>query len=94
MILQVQINMLLFSFFYGFLFSFLINVFNRWLYSDKLYIRVLTTIFFVIGNTVIYFIGMRKINEAIIHPYAILMLIGGYIVEIFVSRVIVNYLKK
>lgn len=94
MILETQIKMLLFSFAYGFFFSFLIPIFSRWLYNDKLLIRIIFTILFVFINTIIYFGGMRKINDAIIHPYAILMLIGGYLAEIFVRRLIANYLKK
>ena len=94
MILEIQIKMLLFSFVYGFFFALLISIFSRWLYNNKIFIRIIFTLFFVFSNTIIYFLGMRSINEAIIHPYAILMLIAGYLIEIFVSRVIAKYLKK
>jgi hypothetical protein len=94
MILEIQIKMLLFSFLYGILFSFLVSLCAKLLYNKKIIIRLLFTFFFVIINTLIYFVGMKKINDAIIHPYAILMLIIGYIVEIFLKQVIVKYIKK
>ncbi|MDD4411381.1 MAG: hypothetical protein PHO58_02610 [Bacilli bacterium] len=49
---------------------------------------MLISLVFVIDNVLIYFIGLKKINNGIIHNYFLLMiLIGFFIMELIVKKI-------
>ncbi len=63
------------------------------IYKNKI-LRVLSSLFVVIIAVLVYFIGIKKINNAILHPYSILMIILGFFVDISLNRIIAKKLKK
>ena len=76
--LNLQIISLLFSYFFGILFSFLLNLNYKIIYQKNKLYRIITTLLFVLLCTLVYFIVLKKINEGIIHPYFFLMIILGF----------------
>lgn len=91
MILSIQIYSLLFSFLFGMLFYILLEINYKFLYSDKLLLKVLYTFIFVIFNTLLYFICLKKINNGIIHIYFLLLILLGYLLsKVLLKKVKIN----
>ena len=84
MILKLQIYSLIFSFVFGIVFFFVLELFRDFIYNKKIVFRII--------NALIYFGILRKINYGIIHYYFFLMILLGYCiskyiyVKIFVKR--------
>ncbi len=98
MTLEIQIQTLLFSFFFGICFSFLLTTNYKIIYHETKSYQILSTFLFVLGSIFLYFIGLRKVNEGIFHPYAALMIIVGFLFEhylhTFLQKRIVFRIKK
>ena len=97
MSLQTQIHTLLFSFFFGIGFSFLLTINYKWLYHEKKRYKLTSTFFLVIGSILLYFIGIRKVNDGIFHPYSAIMIVLGFILEHSLHTFVVKkiaFLKK
>lgn len=92
--LRTQIILIIFSFFYGFLFSIFLNINYKFIYSSNKFIKVISSFLIVFISLLVYFIGIRKINNAILHPYSILMVMIGFFVQLYIHRVIAKKLKK
>lgn len=76
--LSIQIKSLIFSFFYGILFSILLNINYKYIYDGPLFYRIAITFLFVLNNVLLYFIIIKILNDGIIHLYFIIMLILGF----------------
>ncbi len=76
--LKIQIISLAFSFFFGILFSFLVNINYKFLFSKKLGFQIIVTGVFVIDAFLFYFLILQKINHGILHPYFYLMIALGF----------------
>lgn len=76
--LKIQIFSLIFSFFYGILFSFLINVHYQFLFFKKKWVQIVVTILFLLDMALLYFLILRIINNGIIHIYFYLMIFLGF----------------
>jgi len=81
MILSIQIYSLLFSFLYGIIFHILLEINYKFLYNDNLILKIIYTTIFIIFNTLLYFICIKKINNGIIHIYFLLSILAGYLVS-------------
>ena len=77
--LKIQIYSLLFSFLYGILFFFLVNINYKYLYHKKIIIKIIINILFIINNVLIYFIIMKLINNGVLHIYFLFTILGGYL---------------
>lgn len=55
---------------------------------------MLLSFIFVLSMTIIYFIGIQKISNAIFHLYSILSIILGFIICNVVIKLIANNNKK
>lgn len=91
MVLEIQIQSLIFSFVFGLFFSLVYNLIYKHLYSGRLIFRVFINLIFVITNIIIYFIFLKIMNNGIIHTYFLIMLIIGFIVGNIKTRVIRKY---
>ena len=89
--LVIQIYSLLFSFGYGIFFFILLELNCKFIYSNNIVMKVLSTFIFVIFNTLLYFIGLKKINNGIIHIYFLLMILFSYTISYLVYR---KFIKK
>ena len=90
--LKTQIITFIFSVFFGFLFSLLISL----IYKNKVFNLILSFIL-VILSSLIYFIILLKLNNAIIHPYYILAILIGLFLEFCLKKTfkkIVLLIKK
>ena len=86
--LSVQLQSLVFSFVFGFLFSYLVNLGYRYLFSKKIYVQIIWDILLVIGSCLLYFLGMKIINHAVLHIYFYMMVVVGYLIgNLFSNRV-------
>lgn len=79
--LKTQIDLIIFSFVFGMLFSLLLTINYKYLYTGKSIFRFIINLMIIIISILIYFIGIRKINDGILHIYSILLVITGFIIE-------------
>ena len=92
MILKLQIYSLIFSFVFGIVFFFALELFRDFIYNKKIIFRIINSIIISLVNALIYFGILRKINYGIIHYYFFLMILLGYCiskyiyVKVFVKR--------
>lgn len=92
--LDTQISTLLVSFLYGMAFSSLVSVNYKYLYHKKILLRILFTFLFIFANVLIYFIILRKINQAILHPYSLGMILVGFCLEHYLHHLVVRLFKR
>ena len=78
--LNIQLKLIIFSFIFGFFFSLLIEIFNKKTKKYKKVIQIILSFFLICIMSFIYFIGIQKIGNAILHFYSILCIIVGFIV--------------
>lgn len=77
--LAIQLQVLIVSFVYGILFSYLIKLQYKFLFDSKLFYKIVITSLFVFDNCLLYFLILRFINNGIFHIYFLFSLIIGYI---------------
>ena len=92
--LEIQIKSLIFSFLYGCIFYLFLSLNNKNIYNSKGIIKILTNIFFIFDNVLLYFIILKKINNGILHYYFIFSIILGYLSVKKVISVLNNIDKK
>lgn len=92
--LIIQIKTIVVSFLFGIYFSFFLSICYQFIYNKKEWIKLIFTPIIIILNTILYFLFIKKINNGVFHIYEILCIILGCICQVFVSKVIVKYLKK
>lgn len=90
MILNMQIKTILVSVIFGIFFKFILNINQRIVYKKNIFIKIIGTFFLTFLNTILYFIIIMKINNAVFHIYEILCIILGMII----FKSIENYIKK
>ena len=81
MILRIQIYSLLFSFFYGIFVFFLLELNYKLLYTVKMLYKIIISFFFVMFISLLYFYGLLKINNGIIHIYFLIVMFTGYMLS-------------
>lgn len=86
MILKVQIYSLMFSFFYGIFFYVLLEVNHRFLYSGKVFYRIVISFLFSVFVSLLYFIVLMRINNGILHLYFFLSMFTGYLLSFVIYR--------
>ncbi len=69
MSLDLQIKSLFISFLFGSFFSCFFNLNYRILFTKKKVIRLISNILFALIMSLSYFLLLKKMNEAILHPY-------------------------
>lgn len=87
--IELQIKSLIFSFIFGFFFALVISFFYKLIYNKSKIIRLFTSIILVLFGVIIYFLCLKKINNAIFHLYEILSIVVGYSLEtILITRLV------
>lgn len=84
MILKIQIYSLLFSFAYGILIYFILELIHKIIYNKKLILRIMFSLLFSLLISIAYFICLLNINNGILHEYFFLMVLIGYTLAKFV----------
>jgi len=84
--LHTQIVTLLFSLGYGILFASVLDFIHKPLFKLNTFLQILISFLFVIGSAVLYFFILLNLNNAILHPYFILLLLLGFLIESIVKK--------
>lgn len=85
--LKIQIFSLLFSFFYGIIFSFLVNLHYHYLFSKNKILQIVMTFILLLDMALLYFLLLKFINGGIIHIYFYLMIcLGFYFSFVFFAK--------
>ena len=92
--LELQFKLIIFSFIFGFMFSASVNKFNQIIKKYPIFIQLIFSFVFITIMTFIYFIGLKKIGNAIFHIYSILSIIVGFILYDVIIKIIANNCKK
>ena len=92
--LTLQFKLIFFSFIFGFMFSASLEVFNKIIKKYSTVVEILFSFLFIIFMTVLYFIGIQKIGNAIFHIYSILSIIFGFFLYDLIIKIIANNNKK
>lgn len=77
MILTLQIKSLAFTFIYGIFFAFTYNKNKKILLNNNLVFKIIINLLFMSNHALIYFIGIRTINNCILHIYLPIFFILG-----------------
>lgn len=94
MILEEQIISLLFSLFYGLFMSFLTTINYKIFFSSNLFVQIIGTFLLIVIILLGFYCGLIYINNGVIHPYFILMLMLGYCIGNVNYKKILVYLQK
>ena len=91
--LKLQIISLIFSFFFGIIFSICTNLNYRFLFSKNLFFKIIFTMIYIIDFSLLYFLIIKKINQGVIHEYFLLAIVLGYIISFISLNRIINKFK-
>lgn len=94
MTLQVQSLTLFISFLYGIFFEITLYFSSNLIYHRNYVFRIISTFVFVMLHIVLYFIILQHINYGVVHIYAILCLLLGYIVGYYLQRWFTFHVRK
>lgn len=61
-------------------FSFCIRINYKYMYQGSIIIRLLVNILFVLDSVLLYFIILKSLNNGIVHPYFLLMILLGFVI--------------
>lgn len=92
--LALQFKLIIFSFIFGFLFSALLDVFNSKIKKFSKTVEVIFSFLLIVFMSLIYFIGIQKIGNAIFHIYSIISIVVGFVVYDILIKIIANTNKK
>ena len=94
MSLDLQIKTIVSSFFFGIYFSFIILLNYRLTNKLKKRYNIIITFFVIFFNTLLYFLILLDINNGIIHPYGLLAMLSGCLLEQYFEHLIEKIHKK
>ena len=77
--LITQIKLIIFSFVFGVFFNIFLNINCKFIYSYNRFIKIISSLLFVLINVLLYFICLNKINNGIFHIYSLLIILLTYI---------------
>lgn len=77
--LYIQIQTITISFVYGMLISYVLKLHYKYFFESRLWYKILISLLFTFDNTILYFLILRLINNAVFHLYFILFLILGVV---------------
>ena len=89
--LKIQLCSLGFSFIFGILFSILLKINYKILFTTKKHIQIISNFLFLLDVSLFYFLGIKFINNGIIHIYFLLIFFIGW----YMGNTLLNiFLKK
>ena len=92
--LTLQFKLIIFSFIFGFMFSASLEGFNKIIKKYSTVIEIILSFIFIVFMTLVYFIGIQKIGNAIFHMYSILSIVVGFIFYDILIKIIANNNKR
>ena len=79
MILSIQLKLLIISFVYGMLISYIIKYQYDYFFNSKIVYRIVLDTFFVFDIIAIYFIILQIISNGVFHIYFLFSILLGYL---------------
>ena len=76
--LDKQLFSFLFSFLFGIGFYILLEVSYKLIYNSNLFWKIISSFILVIVSSLMYYVGLYKINYGVIHIYFLLVLFVSY----------------
>ena len=92
--LTIQFKLITFSLIFGFMFSILLDIFNSKAKKHSKIVEAILSFMLISFMTVIYFIGIKKIGDAIFHIYSIISIIVGFVLYNILVKIIANTNKR
>ena len=86
--LDIQIDLIVFSFLFGFIYHAGIIFFDKYIHSR--YLGILNSIGYVLLASLLYVYNINKIASGILHPYSLMLIVIGY----YLYKPIEKILKK
>ena len=85
MILKIQVISMLFSFTFGIFFAFIVSLNYRFLFLGSRKRKIISNflLFSVMGLA--YFLILKKINNAILHYYFLILFLAGFFLYFFLK---------
>ena len=84
MILKIQLISLFFSFLYGIVVYFILELLHKYIYNKRILIKIIYSLLFSLIISILYFIMLLHINNGILHIYFFIMVVLGYTLANFV----------
>lgn len=84
--LKIQLKIILFSFLFGIFFFLIYQLVRKFIYCQNIFFRVMNTLSFILLLTLLYFIGLEKISDGILHPYSLFLIMLGFVVSDIIAR--------
>ena len=84
--LNIQLKLIIFSFIFGFFFFMSLKIFNNKTKKYKLIYKILFSFMFLFSMATIYFIGIQKISDVILHIYSLLCIVIGCILYELIEK--------
>ena len=88
--LNIQIKLILFSFFFGMLFKYFEIKLDKFIHKQKPIYNIINSFTLIMFFSLLYFYNIEYIAMGILHPYSILLVILGYLLY----KPIATFLKK
>ena len=92
MTLEIQIQSIAFSIFFGLFISFSFNLIYLFFFNSKKILSILSICIYLYINFTLYFFLLKKINCGIVHNYFLLAVILGFVLGTIVYKK-VRYVK-
>ena len=90
---KLQLLSLIFSFFFGNLFSVLVRVNQKIIVNKNKILQIILTFIFILDIVLLYLICIYKINKGVVHCYFVLMIVAGYMFETMCLKVLSKRVK-
>lgn len=84
--LSIQIRLILFSFFFGIFFFIAFKLVQKAIYCQNLFFRIVNTFSFILLLTLLYFLGIEKLSDGILHIYSLCLIIVGFLFSEVIAR--------
>ncbi len=78
--LNIQLKLIIFSFSFGFFFSVIVRRYNKHIINKKIIYKLFITLLMMTVMSIIYFIGIYTISNAIFHIYSLLSILLGIVI--------------
>lgn len=92
--LSLQLKLIVFSFIFGFLFSSLLEWFNKKIEKYSNILKLIYSVILIAFATIVYFVGIQKIGNAIFHIYSVISIVFGFVLYDVIIKLIANNKKK
>ena len=94
MILEIQIKSFIYSFLFGCVFYFLLDIFNRVTQKGNIFLKIVGAVLFTVSSSLLYFLILLHVNNGYVHVYFLISILVGYIFVYFLVNKWFTHKKK